>query len=252
MNTQTAKILCAINSAFYRDNARSFSATRSAPWLGWSTCLEAVDGVCLDGRDAISVLDLACGNLRFEDFFEHAFPDAKAAFHAVDNCDELLPAASSVRYRRLDVISALLDSTLSDGLREIPPCDLSVSFGFLHHVPGAQHREDILSHLVRQTRSGGYAVVSLWQFMRDPNLAKKAYATHVRATEELGLPTLDAGDYLLGWKNLPGAYRYCHSFSEAEIDALVASVAKDAVLVRRFASDGRTGTLNAYLVFRVR
>lgn len=252
MNTQTAKILCAINSAFYRTNACSFSATRTAPWLGWATCLEAVDGVSLDGRDAVSVLDLACGNLRFEGFFEHAFPDAKETFYAVDNCDELVPAVSSVRYRRLDVVSALLDGTLSDGLKEIPRCDLAVSFGFLHHVPGIRCREDILSHLVRQTRSGGYAIVSLWQFMRDPNLAEKARATHARATEELALPALDEGDYLLGWKNLPGEYRYCHSFSEDEIDALVESVAKEAMLVRRFASDGRTGNLNTYLIFRVR
>ncbi len=204
------------------------------------------------GQHAVSVFDLACGNLRFETFFKHAFPDVKADFYAVDNCDELLSAASSVHYRHLDVVSALLDGVLLDGLRGVPPCDLSVSFGFLHHVPGDRWREDLLAHLVRQTRPGGYVIVSLWQFMRDENLAKKACATHARAREAWGLPALDEGDYLLGWKNLPGAYRYCHSFSEGEIDRLAESVAKEAVLVRRFASDGRTGNLNTYLVFRVR
>ena len=60
------------------------------------------------------------------------------------------------------------------------------------------------------------------------------------------------GDYLLGWRNTPGAYRYCHSFSDEETDSLVASVADKAKCVARFRADGRTGNLNEYLVLQVR
>ena len=60
---------------------------------------------------------------------------------------------------------------------------------------------------------------------------------------------LEAGDFVLGWQDRPGAYRYCHHFSAAEIDRLVDAV-PEARLVARFGADGRTGTLNEYLVLR--
>ena len=47
-----------------------------------------------------------------------------------------------------------------------------------------------------------------------------------------------------------GAYRYCHSFADSEIESLIADVANCALLVDRFKADGRTGDSNEYLVFR--
>ena len=76
--------------------------------------------------------------------------------------------------------------------------------------------------------------------------------THAQALDELRLPTLDQGDFILGWKNKPNAYRYCHHFAEEEIDALAASVADRADVAARFLADGRTGDMNSYLVLRVR
>lgn len=134
----------------------------------------------------------------------------------------------------------------------IPACDLSVSFGFMHHVPLQEHRAAVLRMLVDQTRPGGFAAVSFWRFLNDASLAKRARATHGVALEEFALPQLDEGDFLLGWNNVPGAYRYCHSFSDDEIDELACSVADRASVAARFAADGRTGNLNTYLVFEVR
>jgi hypothetical protein len=159
-----------------------------------------------------------------------------------------------VDYQNLDVLEALQQGQCLSEQFTAPPCDLSVCFGFLHHVPLAAWRAEILRSLVAQTRSGGTVVVSLWQFLNDDALARKAQDTHARALAELGLPLLGAGDYLLGWQDRPGVYRYCHSFSEAEIDQLVASVTGDGAAVdvlSRFASDGRTHNLNTYVVLRV-
>ena len=94
-------------------------------------------------------------------------------------------------------------------------------------------------------------VVSLWQFLNNKKLAEKAKATHRKAQQELELSALDAGDYLLGWKDIPGQYRYCHSFSETEIEQLVAAIADKATLLSRFESDGRGDNLNCYLVLKV-
>ncbi|WP_139652373.1 class I SAM-dependent methyltransferase [Raoultibacter phocaeensis] len=287
MDSETARRLCCITSEFYREHSDSFSATRHAPWAGWERCLEAIgteaferkDGEDLDskgnwvfddkdgggfgstggeafgrsGDEAVSVFDLACGNLRFESFLESAFPAVDFEFYAVDKCDALAfggaetTLRSSLRYRSIDILSAL-----SAGKIDVPVCDLAVAFGFMHHVPGALDRGRVLAELVSHTRPGGFAAVSFWRFLNDEGLAEKARASHARARDELGLPELDEGDYLLGWRNEPGAYRYCHSFSDAEIDELAGSVADRASVVARFSADGRTGDLNTYVVFRAR
>jgi SAM-dependent methyltransferase len=210
-------------------------------------------------KRTLAVFDLACGNLRFEDFLTSALPETTFAFHAVDNCDSLVPPMSNVSYQSLDILDALQSGPCLNDRLVAPLCDLSVSFGFLHHVPLREYREEILANLVRQTRPGGFVIVSLWQFLNDEALAKRAQTTHERALEELGFPALDNNDYLLGWQNLPGTYRYCHHFSESEIDRLIESVAPkttrasapSASLIARFTSDGRTANLNTYLILKV-
>lgn len=59
-------------------------------------------------------------------------------------------------------------------------------------------------------------------------------------------------DYLLGWQDTQGLYRYCHHFDEPEIERLLAAVADSAELVSRFEADGKTGNLNEYVVLRVK
>jgi SAM-dependent methyltransferase len=270
MDNETARALCAINDDFYRTHGASFSATRKAPWLGWKPCLELMARDCPDflegtgayGQRALSVLDLACGNLRFASFLESALSGARPAgqsadrchldFYAVDRHDGLVPPMPGVSYQSLDVLGALREGLCLNSLLEAPTCDLAVSFGFLHHAPLREWREGIVTSLVRQTRSGGYVIVSLWQFLNNEALAEKAAATHERALRELALPRLDEGDRLLGWQDIPRAYRYCHSFSEPEIDQLAKSVADSASVLARFTSDGRTNNLNTYLLLKVR
>lgn len=136
--------------------------------------------------------------------------------------------------------------------------DLAVCFGFLHHVPLEAWRTQLLDALIDAARPGGLVVVSLWRFMDNARLAEKARRTTAEALERLGwqdrADELDAGDFLLGWQNVPGAYRYCHSFSDADVDALAATDVSNpqASLVARFRADGRTHDLNEYLIFRKR
>jgi SAM-dependent methyltransferase len=208
----------------------------------------------------LSVFDLACGNLRFEAFLTAALPHANLSFYAVDNCNALLPQAalvSGVNYQSLDILGVLQEGRFLRDQFAAPACDLSVSFGFMHHVPLQEYREKILLSLIEQTRPGGYVIVSFWQFLKSETLRDKALVTHRRALKELGLQALgdklelDTNDYLLGWQDIPGAYRYCHSFTQAEIDQLTASVAHEATKVASFVSDGKTNNLNTYIIIRV-
>lgn len=266
MDRGTAKWLCEITGDFYRLQSASFSNTRHNSWPGWDKCLAVLedfgffDALRHACGGSLSVLDLACGNLRFETYLASALAPLPMEFFAVDNCDSLArgenavfeDATSMLQYQNLDVLRALYDGACLGELLQAPPCDLSVAFGFMHHVPLSSWREEILRALVGRTRSGGYIAVSFWCFLHDDAFAAKASAEHERAISELHLPPLDAGDYMLGWKNTPGVFRYCHHFEDAELDRLVASVDDVAQEVARFCADGRTGEMNAYVILRAK
>ena len=152
-------------------------------------------------------------------------------------------------FQCVDIVSALIEGR--DLLREVtaPACDLVVCFGFMHHVPTSSARHALLDFLVKKTMPGGHVVVSFWQFARDERMRAKAQYVTEQGAAALGL-RLDTGDYLLGWNDLPNVYRYCHSFTNEELDGFAESVEDVATVVDRFAADGKTGNMNSYLIFR--
>ena len=251
--------LCALTGEFYRANAESFSQTRQSPWQGWVRLLEVVEAA--SGQEPLCVLDLACGNLRFERYLADALPSRMLSGYAVDNCDPLVEAGersesdalSRISFQNLDAIERLSAGCLREAL-EAPDasCDLAVSFGFMHHVPLERWRAGLLRALVAKVRPGGFVAVSFWRFLNSDKLARKAKETTSRARAELGIPELPPNDYLLGWQDTQGLYRYCHHFDEPEIERLLAMVADSADLVSRFEADGKTGNLNEYVVLRVK
>lgn len=207
----------------------------------------------------LRILDLACGNLRFGRFAAEGFPGMTINLFAVDNCDELACREGVTQrdslhlsYQNLDIAEALFGRGQLANALDAPACDVCVAFGFMHHLPLPAQRAEALATLVDRARPGGVVAASFWRFLSDPGLAAKAQESTARARAELGLPKLDAGDCVLGWRGEMGAWRYCHSFSEEEVDALAAHVAKRAEVIARFSADGRGGALNEYLMLRVR
>lgn len=126
MDTATARFLIDLNNRFYTRNAASFSATRSAPWAGWRALSELLaqhgwSSPDDDGTGAAEerrVLDLACGNLRFERFLAGELPKLDLRFLAVDSCAELACDAAAgdtdCTYRQIDVLQALLGCDEND------------------------------------------------------------------------------------------------------------------------------------------
>lgn len=65
MDTATARTLSTLTSDFYARVSSSFSETRQHAWQGWERVTkETADAI----RPGMRVLDLGCGNLRFERF----------------------------------------------------------------------------------------------------------------------------------------------------------------------------------------
>lgn len=302
----TMRALCQLNTEFYKRNAASFSQTRTAPWEGWRRCMaacgfddsdEAALGQPANAQTADSVLDIACGNLRFEAFLANTYPHVDWSFFAVDNCEPLVASgqediAKKVYFTCEDIVSNLLDGLPAAEPANTPafaaatPFDLVVSFGFLHHIPSFDLRRQFLLEALSQVKPGGYLVVSFWQFLNDPAKRAKIEQTHVEAlaffagcaeTRTNDREALDRGvgssssdnpnpsclkppaffagslepnDYFLGWKNEPGNYRYCHHFSNEEIDRIIAALAPHATVVESFSADGKPGNLNRYVVFK--
>ena len=308
MNRETARALCQLNTEFYERNAASFSQTRTVPWEGWRRCMAACgfddsDGAALDqpvdAQIADSVLDIACGNLRFETFLANAYPHIDWSFFAVDNCEPLVASgqediAKKVHFTCEDIVSNLLEGLPAAEPANVPalaaatPFDLVVSFGFLHHIPSFDLRQQFLLEALSQVKPGGYLVVSFWQFLNDPAKRAKIEQTHAEALaffagcaethtndrdaldrgagsssssnlnpSDLKPPVFFAGslepnDYFLGWKNEPDNYRYCHHFSNEEIDRIITALAPHATVVESFSADGKPGNLNRYVILQRR
>lgn len=286
MDATTIDFLRQVNNNFYARCAPSFSASRNAPWVGWRSCLEAVQDcgavrLC-DGPDvhsydrataqpgairkgvSVRVLDVACGNMRFAAFLREELRGRQIDYFAVDDCAGLVPhlpedEGFSTCFQNLDIIGELAVGVGLAHAIDAEPCDLVGCFGFFHHVPSFGLRVRLIDALLQKTASGGVVCASFWQFMGDEKFVKKAEAWNSKAKSELASAGLDAsqleaGDYFLGWQNEPGLWRYCHDFEELEIDALVAAACEGgkAREVARFSADGKSGAMNRYVVLQKR
>lgn len=290
MDLETAQRLNALTSDFYRRVSTSFSETRSRAWEGWERVLAECGVGVAQGpakargpreastpagasehgdpgnaaraqEPALRVLDLGCGNLRFERFLAARAGGPVEAF-AVDNCEPLvalgareeLSANVRVRFQRLDVMRALREGAGLNAAVDAPPCDLAVAFGLMHHVPTFDGRVRVLEALAGHVRPDGHVAATFWQFARSDKLRAKAEVATARGCAELGInpDALDEGDYLMGWRGEQDVFRYCHHFDESEVDALARALAPHASERARFSADGRDEPLNRYLVLRVR
>ena len=255
ISASTAERLTCITSEFYAQQAQSFSATRQMPWQGWQKCLDVMPQLLSDEKPA--VLDIGCGNLRFAHFLCDEAGIVPAKYFAVDNCKPLVESGEAgthvfeLEFIELDVIKSLLDNTLSSRLT-VPSCDLVVAFGFLHHVPGAEKRLQLLRTLLEKTKPGGFVCVSFWQFMNSQKLAAKAQETTAQGLRALDIDAseLEENDYLIGWQDKENTWRYCHHFSQEELDELLASLGSDVHVCAQFSADSKDNNLNRYVILQ--
>lgn len=256
MNRETALYLNALNKSFYACVHESFSATRNNSWPGWSRALPYIHALSSESGEPLQVLDLACGNMRFEKYLNL---DASLTYEVccVDNCELMADLDVSCRYIECDIVASLLnrDGSLERGILAPKTFDLVACFGFFHHIPGFESRQLLLSMILEALKPGGIALMSLWRFMDNEKLSAKAVQAHESFSqclsgEGLQLDQLEDGDYFLAWQDRKDVCRYCHHFSDGEIDRLIDGVKSQAEILDRYRKDGRDHRSNEYLVLR--
>ncbi len=207
----------------------------------------------------IELLDLACGNLRFERFMIDEHPEIALSVNAVDSEEALvfdlmksLDSLQDLNYQHLNITQALKTERELENTLEAPICDISVCFGFLHHVPQSLWRKRLLQALIKRTCKKGLIMVTFWQFADSATkLAKLQESTKKAAAElKIDIEELADNDFILGWQNKANTWRYCHYFDDEEIKQIVSFLEKmgNIRLASTFCADGKTGKQNRYII----
>lgn len=223
--------LIALNNDFYQKVAPFFAATRQAAWVGWEKLPLPKNGA--------RVLDVAAGNLRFYQFLQSK--NVTVNYLALDACRPLLDlrANQEAQFLPLDLLETML--TGEDWRQKLPAqkYDYVICNAFFHHIPNPEWREKMLRQLWELVAIKGILSISFWQFMTDPNLAK-------RVQKKLG-----DNDFILDWKKGIQAERYCHHFADQELAKIKQIMSEQgAILVEEFNADGATKKMNRYLVWQ--
>lgn len=236
-------------SNFYQCVNKSFSETRNNPWPGWDLFLDVVLQIAIKSKEPIRILDIGCGNLRYEKYLTQHLNNNELIFDCIDNCkplvEENIRSFNNLNFYEDDIIKSLLNDK---NFIKSSNYDLVVSFGLFHHIPNKKIRYKLIKQMLKACNKNGIVAISFWQFMTDKRLAKKAFEATVKAKKYLNIDTLEDNDYFLQWKDNGSVYRYCHYFNDEEIDNIINDLQLN--VIKGYNEDGATGNLNKYLVIQ--
>lgn len=239
MDPGTTRRLIEINRDFYTSFGDSFSATRRRIQPGVRRVLATLDG-------DESILDLGCGNGELAR--ELAKRGHRGPYLGVDFSPPLLrdagvqPEGFSARFMQADLTQL---STIQNQLLVGGNWSRVMAFAVLHHIPSTKLRLDILRTVHGLLSLDGLFIHSNWQFLNSEKLKAR-----IQDWEAVGLAEIkmEEGDYLLDWRNGGRGLRYVHHFDEEELNGL--ATASRFEVVNAFFSDGETGNLNLYQIWK--
>ena len=238
MDSSTAARLIELNRDFYTRFGDSFSATRHRIQPGVHRVLEML-------RGDESILDLGCGNGELAR--ELAKRGHRGSYLGVDFSLPLLreaesqPEDFSVKFMQADLTQL---SVIREQLFIMGHWQVVTAFAVLHHIPSHELRLNILRIVRQLIKEDGRFIHSNWQFLNSEKLKAR-----IQPWEAAAIPSaaVDAGDYLLDWRNGGNGLRYVHHFDEKELDEL--AKASGFRVADIFYSDGEGGRLGIYQVW---
>jgi len=234
--------LLEINRAFYNHFDGSFSATRGHVQPGVNKLLKQFD-------QDIQVLDVGCGNgtlaraLKSQEFTGfYLGVDMSAGL--LEKAKTLLGASSNSHFDfcQFDIADPQWYTQLPQEVYQ-----WVAVFAVLHHLPGNDLRLQIARNFRKLISPDGCVTVSVWQWQNSLRLRKRVLPWF---TVGLHPSQLDEGDVLLDWRaGKTIGLRYVHTFSRESLTSL--ANAAGFKVVETFFSDGRTGDLAMYQVWKV-
>jgi SAM-dependent methyltransferase len=238
VNEKTRDQLIGLNRTFYQTFAYQFSATRQRLQPGVVRILNQISS-------QECVLDLGCGNGELgKELFSRGH---KGPYVGLDSNADLLkiarknlPKVSSVSLIQKDLSSPSWDTDLP-----IKQYDIILAFAVLHHIPGAALRKQVIEKLRSLSVPNGRFIHSEWQFLNSPRLRKR-----IQPWEKVGLNSdqVEAGDFLIDWRQGGQGFRYVHLFDVRELESL--AIDTGFTILETFSSDGEGGNLGLYQIWK--
>lgn len=196
--------------AGYDKMANKFSETRKFFWKG----LEFIGNFTEDGD---RVLDFGCGNGRLAEIFS----GKDIEYLGVDVSQKLIDMAAE-KYGK-EKFSFKKISGFGNLLLEDETFDAVYSIAVFHHIPSRDLREKIARNIFRVVKSGGYAVITVW------NLWQKKYIKYIIRNwldKFSGGSDLEKNDCYVPFRDNKGNYfnRFHHAFRKKELENLFEGV----------------------------
>lgn len=239
MDSATAARLIQLNKDFYTRFGDSFSATRHRIQPGVRRVLDVLTG-------DESILDLGCGNGELAR--ELSKRGHRGSYLGADFSLPLLREAESqpegftAKFMEVDLTKL---SAFSDQLSSASHWSLITCFAVLHHIPSTELRLNMLQTVRQLLRPDGKFIHSNWQFLNSERLKARIQPWEAVA---ISPSEVEAGDYLLDWRSGGEGLRYVHHFTESELNDLAGATGFQ--VVKTFSSDGETGDLGLYQVWK--
>ncbi len=243
MKESVVKQLRELNRAFYDEFAGSFADSRAATEPGVERILARVEA-----EDRF--LDLGCGNgrvaLQLPRGCRYVGVDFSAEILALAKARVMASQAEAPTLQASHFIAAdLVADPWPELVAEIfPRYDWILLRAVLHHVPGFEHRCEIVTQAASLLAPEGCLALANWQFTAIPRLRKRFLPW-----ETIGLrpeEDVEPGDYLLDWKRDGYGLRYVHLIDEEETRRL--AEAAGLRIEEMFRADGHSNDLTLYAI----
>jgi len=237
MNKKTVEKLNKLNKDFYEKISPFFDKTRNYYWKGWEHLIPLIKQR-FPQTEELRVLDVGCGNGRFGSFLKEQLK-TPTIYTGIDSNSYLLQKAQE----KLSEATFIKSDFLKLDYASLEPSfDLIAIFGVLHHIPGYENRRQLLRNLKNLLSAKSLLVFSIWNFLQSPSLKKRVQPWSTISLEN----QVEENDYLLDWKKGVQSLRYCHIFTNEEINSLCSE--SSLKILKTYSSSASGDRYNKYFV----